>query len=69
MIDAVQVVDIIPLRPQLFVSQERIIKFYQPLTTNLNIGRFGQRVMQKYPMRDFIRVTLQRKEFQLNRAL
>ncbi|KAF3672668.1 Acetyl-coenzyme A carboxylase carboxyl transferase subunit beta, chloroplastic [Capsicum annuum] len=37
-----QVVDIIPPRPELLVFEGESIKFYQPLTSNPNVGGFGQ---------------------------
>ncbi|KAK2972771.1 hypothetical protein RJ640_019419 [Escallonia rubra] len=40
--DARQVVDIIPPGPELLVSEGESIKFDQPLTSNPNVGGFGQ---------------------------
>ncbi|KAG5589159.1 hypothetical protein H5410_039673 [Solanum commersonii] len=40
--DGHQVVDIIPPRPELLVSEGESIKFDQPLTSNPNVGGFGQ---------------------------
>ncbi|KVI00156.1 cytochrome f [Cynara cardunculus var. scolymus] len=40
--DGRQVVDIIPLRPELLVSEGESIKFDQQLTSNPNVGGFGQ---------------------------
>lgn len=37
-----EVVDIIPQRPELHVSEGQSIKRDQPLTSNPNVGRFGQ---------------------------
>jgi hypothetical protein len=37
-----QVVDIIPPRPELLVSEGESIKLDQPLTSNPNVGGFGQ---------------------------
>nr|YP_010544213.1 cytochrome f [Mimulus ringens]QVL26206.1 cytochrome f [Mimulus sp. FZ-2021]UYG21948.1 cytochrome f [Mimulus ringens] len=40
--DGRQVVDIIPPGPELLVSEGEFIKFDQPLTSNPNVGGFGQ---------------------------
>ncbi|KAI5650768.1 hypothetical protein M9H77_36773 [Catharanthus roseus] len=40
--DGRQVVDIIPPGPELLVSEGESVKFDQPLTSNPNVGRFGQ---------------------------
>ncbi|KAL3806138.1 hypothetical protein ACJIZ3_000112 [Penstemon smallii] len=40
--DGRQVVDIIPPGPELLVSEGESIKFDQPLTSNPNVGGFGQ---------------------------
>ncbi|CAA3022146.1 cytochrome f [Olea europaea subsp. europaea] len=40
--DGRQVVDIIPLGPELLVSEGESIQFDQPLTSDLNVGGFGQ---------------------------
>lgn len=37
-----QVVDIIPPELELLVFEDEPIKFDQPLTSNPNVGRFGQ---------------------------
>ncbi|KAK8279257.1 hypothetical protein V6Z11_D09G098500 [Gossypium hirsutum] len=41
-LDGHQVVDIIPSRPKLLVSEGESIKLDQPLTINPNVGGFGQ---------------------------
>ncbi|KAL2900545.1 Cytochrome f [Bienertia sinuspersici] len=40
--DGCEVVDIIPPRPELLVSEAESIKLDQPLTSNANVGGFGQ---------------------------
>ncbi|KAL2330748.1 hypothetical protein Fmac_018329 [Flemingia macrophylla] len=41
-LDGCEVIDIIPLGPELLVSEGEAIKLDQPLTSNLNVGGFGQ---------------------------
>nr|GME05849.1 cytochrome F [Ipomoea batatas] len=52
--DSRQVVDIIPPGPELLVSEGESIKFDQPLTSNPNVGGFGQgdaEIVLQYPLR------------------
>jgi len=56
-LDEREVIDIIPSWPELLVSEGESIKLDQPLTSNRNVGGFGQRDAE-IVLQDLLRGTI-----------